>query len=505
MRKKQTTVPLDRIQGLDTVAGPVQRLFGVVAVHVQTAGGGAKGEVVLDAVGAGGGRAAARGGARAAARGRRGRAGGPRPAGAAAEPPRRADRRAHRRPARRDPAVAGGRASSSSPTSSRTSGASRRRRGCAPDTLGGWELAIGALLLAGVGALGGGVAGGVRGLHGHARRRAAADPARAAAAHRGRRCRCGACTPCAWSRACCGGRSGSRRCGSRSPATPSEAAAARTLFPLLRRAEVEPFLAELLPELADDPGDLEPPPARAARRYVLPKTRWPAWSWAAAPASSSPPSRRGRCCWRPLLALDGWLDYRAAGWRLRDGRLAMRSRRLAWSTLLDARRAAAAARDRAEPAAAPRRASPTSRWRSARAATRRSATSSCRSRPSCGNVCGDDERVLLRHRLALRLPHGRAAPARRRGVEADLARRPVEAERRRVVGADRPPRGGDRRDRGARRALRAAADPLAGAVARPLPERDARLPGRRPRRASARSSPASRRAWASPRAATSPR
>ena len=51
LRRKATTVPLNRIQGLDTVAGPVQRLFGVVAVHVQTAGGGAKGEIVLDAVG----------------------------------------------------------------------------------------------------------------------------------------------------------------------------------------------------------------------------------------------------------------------------------------------------------------------------------------------------------------------------------------------------------------------------------------------------------------------
>ena len=51
VRKKSTTVPLNRIQGLDTVAGPVQRLFGVVAVQVQTAGGGAKGEIVLDAVG----------------------------------------------------------------------------------------------------------------------------------------------------------------------------------------------------------------------------------------------------------------------------------------------------------------------------------------------------------------------------------------------------------------------------------------------------------------------
>ena len=48
---KQTTVPLSRIQGLDTVAGPVQRLFGVVALHVQSAGGGSKGEIVLEAVG----------------------------------------------------------------------------------------------------------------------------------------------------------------------------------------------------------------------------------------------------------------------------------------------------------------------------------------------------------------------------------------------------------------------------------------------------------------------
>jgi len=53
VRKKSTTVPLGRIQGLDTVAGPVQRLFGVVAVNVQTAGGGAKGEIVLEALGPG--------------------------------------------------------------------------------------------------------------------------------------------------------------------------------------------------------------------------------------------------------------------------------------------------------------------------------------------------------------------------------------------------------------------------------------------------------------------
>lgn len=36
----------------------------------------------------------------------------------------------------------------------------------------------------------------------------------------------------------------------------------------------------------------------------------------------------------PLLAAYGWGAYRGAGWRLRDGRLALRSRRLSQSTLL---------------------------------------------------------------------------------------------------------------------------------------------------------------------------
>jgi putative membrane protein len=48
---KETDVPLTRIQSLDLEQGPVQRLFGVYAAHVQTGGGGAKGEIVLEAVG----------------------------------------------------------------------------------------------------------------------------------------------------------------------------------------------------------------------------------------------------------------------------------------------------------------------------------------------------------------------------------------------------------------------------------------------------------------------
>lgn len=48
--KQETTIPLERVQGIETVRGPVQRLFGVLAVHVQAAGGGRAPEVVLRAV-----------------------------------------------------------------------------------------------------------------------------------------------------------------------------------------------------------------------------------------------------------------------------------------------------------------------------------------------------------------------------------------------------------------------------------------------------------------------
>ena len=66
-----------------------------------------------------------------------------------------------------------------------------------------------------------------------------------------------------------------------------ERSAARTLFPLLPRREVAAFLAELLPELADEPDGLTAPPARAARRYVLP------------PALCRPDRRRRRLPARP--------------------------------------------------------------------------------------------------------------------------------------------------------------------------------------------------------------
>ena len=84
---KETDIPIGRVQAIDTQQGPVQRLFGVQSVSVQTGGGGAGGEIVLDALGSAElarlraaiaerrpepRRRGARGGARAAARARAG-------------------------------------------------------------------------------------------------------------------------------------------------------------------------------------------------------------------------------------------------------------------------------------------------------------------------------------------------------------------------------------------------------------------------------------------------
>ena len=115
----------------------------------------------------------------------------------------------------------------------------------------------------------------------------------------------------------------------------AEAAAAQTLFPLVRRAEVRAFLDELLPELADEPDGLVPLPRRAARRYVAAaRARRPGRSARAVGRGRPRRRRRGRCSPRSSVRALGWLRWRAAGWRLEDGRLAVRSRRLACTTVL---------------------------------------------------------------------------------------------------------------------------------------------------------------------------
>jgi putative membrane protein len=109
----------------------------------------------------------------------------------------------------------------------------------------------------------------------------------------------------------------------------TEPAAAQTLFPLLRRAEVPAFLAELLPELADDVDGLAPLPRRALRRYVLP----PALLALVAGAAAWPLTHFGALIALPAAAY-GLLRFREAGWRLHDGRLAVRHLLIARTTVL---------------------------------------------------------------------------------------------------------------------------------------------------------------------------
>lgn len=51
--RQETSVPVERVSALDTEQGPVQRLFGVVELRIQAAGGGKAPEIRLSAVSAG--------------------------------------------------------------------------------------------------------------------------------------------------------------------------------------------------------------------------------------------------------------------------------------------------------------------------------------------------------------------------------------------------------------------------------------------------------------------
>jgi putative membrane protein len=113
-----------------------------------------------------------------------------------------------------------------------------------------------------------------------------------------------------------------------------ERAVARTLLPLVRRAEAEAVIARLVPGLAIEPGALERPPRRALRRFVLPHALagaalgaltavlWTGAAWPAVPALAL------------LGALTGLRDYRGAGVRLGNHVVVVREVRVARRTLL---------------------------------------------------------------------------------------------------------------------------------------------------------------------------
>jgi putative membrane protein len=109
----------------------------------------------------------------------------------------------------------------------------------------------------------------------------------------------------------------------------AEPTVAQTLFPLVRRAEVGAFLEQLLPELADDVERLHALPRRAVRGYVLPL----AAAGVVVGAAAWPLTHFGALLALPAAGY-GLLRFRAAGWRIADGRLVVRSLALARTTVL---------------------------------------------------------------------------------------------------------------------------------------------------------------------------
>lgn len=113
-----------------------------------------------------------------------------------------------------------------------------------------------------------------------------------------------------------------------------ERAVSRTLLPLVRRAEAEAVIARLVPDLAVVPGEVERPPRRALRRFVLPQAiagaalgavpvaLWTGAAWPALPALAL------------LGALMGLREYRGAGLRLAGDVVVVREVRIARRTLL---------------------------------------------------------------------------------------------------------------------------------------------------------------------------
>jgi putative membrane protein len=319
---KETDVPLSRIQSLDLEQGPVQRLFGVQAVHVQTGGGGSGGEISLEAVGD------------ADVRGLRSLLADHRPAPAPEMhgPERRLTRRRLLVGALTAgqlgviiPAVAG--FFQLVQQSFDEDDAVR----LLPHTVMAAVVAVVALLVA---AWLLSVLGSVIAFAGFTVTREG-DRLRI---RRGLLARREATVPVERVRAVEVVESvlrlpfGFAALRMEVIGHAKEAAAAQSLFPLLRRDEVRGFLDELLPELADDLDGLERPPARAARRYVVPPAVFgavvAAAAWAFTPA--------GPWVLPAVLLLGGYglLRHRTAGWRLDGGRLAIRSLRLARTTVL---------------------------------------------------------------------------------------------------------------------------------------------------------------------------
>jgi putative membrane protein len=330
LSEKETDIPLGRVQAIDTVHGPLQRLFGVRGVQVQTAGGGREGEITLPAVGPSDVELL-----RAALRKR----GAPAPA-------ERAPLAERRLGGRRllVAALTAGQVGVLLPLLAAVpqlgeelwgndiESAGREGMRLVPESMPEWILAgVAVLLLAWLLS----TAGAVFAFAGFT---IARDEDRLRV-RRGLLARREATVPVARVQAVRVVEGLLRRPFGLATVRvevagyAKEAAAAQTLFPLLRRTEVQPFLAALLPELADDVDGLDGAPRRALRRYMLPPT-----ALCLALGGAACLAVPGAAPWPLLAALPaaalGAAQWRAAGWRIADRRVAVRFRRLARTTVL---------------------------------------------------------------------------------------------------------------------------------------------------------------------------
>ena len=323
---RETSLPLERVQSVDTVRGPVQRLLGVEELHVQAAGGGGEAEIILRALSS-----------PAAAELRGALARGLSSGAAPALPTRRLGAWALVAAAATSgqlgvilPVVAG----IGQVADELIEGRPEQLLGFVPGSAAGVVLSLAALLAAAwlLAALGTVVA--------FAGFTVARDPARLHI-RRGLLQRRESTLPVARVHAVRVVEGllrqpfGLAQVRVESAGYAAEAANAQTLFPLMRRTEVPGLLRELLPELADGLGDLTGAPVRARRRYVAPPVI--ALVVLAAGLAVVTP-------WGALAALGavpaglwGWGRYRAVGWRLEPDRVVVRFRRLARTTAVVAR------------------------------------------------------------------------------------------------------------------------------------------------------------------------
>ena len=322
MSRNEKVIPRERISSLDTTQGPLQRLFSVLELRVQTPGGGARRRSSCAPCPAatrrrcGARRACGRGGADARRQA----------APHTGDPPRR---RAHRPAARRPPADR---------RWHRRRGPGRHGQRVAPDvdglpdTAGQWLLvAAGVIALAWLLSIAGAVvtfAGfevvrdgdRLRTRSGLFARRAATLPLSRVQGVRMVEGLLREPFGLATLRVETAGYAG-------------QGAVTQTLFPLVRRRDAAAVIDRFVPALAGSLDALQPAPARARRSYLI----GPVLLALAA------------CVLIALLWRDGWpaipvllvlaaglgeLRFRAAGWRLDDGRVVLRSRDIGRSTLV---------------------------------------------------------------------------------------------------------------------------------------------------------------------------